>query len=53
MTTIKTLLAAAALIAAPALAMANCPFDHQVTMSCTDGTNWDADSQSCVPVASS
>ncbi|GAA5067949.1 hypothetical protein N0B44_02330 [Roseibacterium beibuensis] len=49
MTKLKTLLAAAALIAAPGFALADCPYDHQVTMSCADGTSWDSESQSCVP----
>jgi hypothetical protein len=51
---IKTLLAALVLTAAPGLAMAECSWGaHQVTMSCAEGMSWDADSQSCVPVVSS
>lgn len=48
---LKTLLAALALTMAPALATAQC-FDksEQVTMSCTEGTQWDAAAQTCVPV---
>lgn len=51
---LKTLLAALALTITPALAMAECSWKHeQVTMSCAEGTQWDAASQSCVPTASS
>jgi hypothetical protein len=52
---IKTLLAALVLTAAPGLAIAECSFGsaHEVTMSCTEGTTWDADAQACVPVVSS
>lgn len=44
---IKTLLAAAALAALPALSFAACSSTHQA-MSCSDGTVWDAASQTCV-----
>jgi hypothetical protein len=52
---IKTLLAALVLTAAPGLAVAECSWgmEHQTTMSCADGTLWDAPSQTCVPVVSS
>jgi hypothetical protein len=51
---LKTLLAALALTMTPALATAACFDNHeQVTMSCTEGTQWDAASQTCVPVTSS
>jgi hypothetical protein len=52
---IKTLLAALVLTAAPGLAMAECSWGktEQVTMSCAEGMMWDADSASCVPVVSS
>jgi uncharacterized protein YdeI (BOF family) len=51
---LKTLLAALALTTTPALAMAECSFkQEQVTMSCAEGTQWDAASQTCVPTASS
>jgi len=52
---IKTLLAALVLTAAPGLAMAECSWGsaQQTTMSCSEGTMWDAASQSCVPVVSS
>ncbi|AHM05555.1 hypothetical protein roselon_03297 [Roseibacterium elongatum DSM 19469] len=55
MTKIKTLLAAAALMAAPGLAMAECSWgsSHDMTMSCAQGSTWDADSQACVPTVSS
>lgn len=52
---IKTLLAALVLTAAPGLAMAECSWGsaHQTTMSCAEGTMWDASTQACVPVVSS
>lgn len=52
---IKTLLAALVLTAAPGLAMAECSWgsNHEVTMSCSEGMTWDAGTQTCVPVASS
>jgi dCTP deaminase len=52
---IKTLLAALVLTAAPGLAMAECSWgmEHQTTMSCAEGTAWDASTQACVPVVSS
>jgi hypothetical protein len=52
---IKTLLAALVLTAAPGLAMAECSWgmDHRTTMSCSEGTTWDASTQACVPVVSS
>ena len=51
---LKTLLAALALTVAPAVAMAECFGDHQqVTMSCAEGTQWDADKQTCVPTTTS
>jgi hypothetical protein len=52
---IKTLLAALVLTAAPGLAVAECSWgmEHQTTMSCAEGTMWDAPSQTCVPVVSS
>jgi hypothetical protein len=52
---IKTLLAALVLTAAPGLAMAECSWgmEHQTTMSCAEGTSWDASTQTCVPVVSS
>ncbi len=55
MTKIKTLLAAAALVSAPALAMADCSWGsaHEVSMSCATGSSWDAESQTCVPTVSS
>ncbi|MGP1356347.1 hypothetical protein [Roseicyclus sp.] len=52
---IKTLLAALVLTAAPGLAMAECSWgaNHQTTMSCAEGSTWDATTQACVPVVSS
>lgn len=53
---IKVLLAALVLSMSPALAMAEgCFFGHateEATMSCAQGTTWDAASASCVPVVS-
>ena len=52
---IKTLLAALVLTAAPGIAMATCNWGNmeQVTMSCSEGMTWDAESATCVPVVSS
>jgi uncharacterized protein YdeI (BOF family) len=51
---LKTLLAALALTITPALAMAECSWkQEQMTMSCAEGTQWDAASQTCVPTVSS
>ncbi len=51
---LKTLLAALALTMTPALAMAECSWkNEQVTMSCAEGTQWDATTQTCVPSVSS
>jgi hypothetical protein len=52
---IKTLLAAIVLSAAPGLAAAACNWGtpDQVTMSCSEGMTWDAGTQTCVPVATS
>ena len=52
---IKTLLAAFILTAAPGFAFAECSWGsaNQVTMSCADGTAWDAASQTCVVTATS
>ena len=52
----KTLLSALALTVLPSLAFAACSgFGHSTTaqMTCADGMVYDADTQSCVPVASS
>jgi hypothetical protein len=51
---LKALLAALALTITPALAMAECSWKHeQVTMSCAEGTQWNAETQTCVPTVSS
>ncbi len=52
---IKTLLAAIVLVAAPGLASAQCNWGtaDQVTMSCSEGMTWDSATQTCVPVATS
>jgi hypothetical protein len=53
--TVRTLLAAFVLMAAPGFAYANCSSGHarEAMISCADGTTWDAASQSCVTLASS
>lgn len=50
MKTVKTLLAAAALVGAPGLAMAECGWGkaQQTTMSCAPGTVLDASTGQCV-----
>lgn len=54
MSKIQTLLVAALLAMAPGLALAECGWGtHEMTMTCAQGTSWDADSQSCVPTATS
>lgn len=52
----KTLLAALALTVAPGFALAySCNFDRidTASMTCAEGSAWDAATQTCVPVASS
>ena len=54
MTTIRTILAAAALAAAPGLALAEgCSWgkQHQITQSCAPGSTWDATAGICAPDA--
>lgn len=55
MTTLKTLLAAAALAALPGLAAAQCSWGktEQITQSCAPGTSWDAAAGACVAEATS
>ena len=52
---IKTLLAAFVLTALPGFAYAQCSWGgaQEATMSCADGTTWDAASQTCVATANS
>lgn len=52
---LKTLLAALALTVTPAIAMAECSWGkhEQITMSCADGAQWDAEKQTCVPTTTS
>ena len=52
---IKTLLAAIVLMGLPTLAAAECQWgaSHEVTMSCAEGSTWDAETSSCLPVLSS
>ncbi|MFP4274559.1 MAG: hypothetical protein ACLFRU_05975 [Paracoccaceae bacterium] len=48
MTRIKTILAAAALVAVPAIASAGCGWHERQAMSCADGLVYDAEKQACV-----
>jgi hypothetical protein len=52
---IASLLTIAALFVMPSIASAECSWSrgHEVTMSCADGTTWDAGSASCIPTATS
>lgn len=53
---IKVVFAAALLTVLPGIALAQgCMYGHdeRVTMSCADGTTWDADSMTCVATVSS
>lgn len=52
---LKTLLAAIVLSTAPGLAVAQCFWGgaQEVTMSCAEGTTWDATAQTCVATATS
>lgn len=53
--TLKTAMAAFVLALTPALASAECSWgkQEQITMSCADGTQYDAETQTCVPVSTS
>jgi hypothetical protein len=54
MKTVKTLLTAAVLAAAPTFALAyECNSSKQISMSCADGMVWDTVSRSCVTSVSS
>ncbi|SFJ54126.1 hypothetical protein [Jannaschia pohangensis] len=50
MKTVKTLLAATVLSAAPALAIAECSYGklQQQAQSCAPGTSWDGEKAACV-----
>jgi hypothetical protein len=51
--TIKTLAAAVALTVLPTLALAyECGFDKQASISCADGTKYDAATNQCVAITS-
>ena len=51
---IKSLLIAAALVAAPTFASAACSWHNSAqTTSCVEGQVYDATSQSCVPISTS
>ena len=53
---LKLVIATLALWVAPGLAMAQCFGDHKkedVVMSCAQGTMYDAETKSCVPMTSS
>lgn len=54
--TVKTFLAAAVLAVLPGLTFAACTgaaSHDQQAMSCAEGTQWDAQSATCVPITSS
>ncbi|MBC7144805.1 MAG: hypothetical protein H5U24_05295 [Thioclava marina] len=44
----RTIIAATVLILAPLAASAECPREHQASMSCPTGQIWDKDAKSCV-----
>jgi hypothetical protein len=53
---IKTMLFAAVMAVLPGLSFAMCTGDShasQEAMTCADGTQWDAETATCVPVTSS
>ena len=51
--TIKTLAAAVALTVLPTLTLAmGCNYDKQASMTCADGTKYDAATGTCVAVSS-
>ncbi len=53
--TFKHFAAAFVLMMVPTLATAECGWSmgHEATMTCADGTTWDAQSGTCVPTATS
>jgi hypothetical protein len=53
--TLKTAMCAFVIALTPALAAAECSWGkmEQVTMSCSEGTTFDAETQTCIPVVSS
>ena len=54
MTTFKALTIAATLTLTPAMALAMCSEGkHQQAQSCASGSAWNAETQSCQPIASS
>lgn len=51
---LTTLLATVALTLMPAISMAACFDNHaDVTMTCAEGSQWDADAKTCVPKTTS
>ncbi len=51
---LKTLLAALALTVSPVIATAACFDSHaDATMSCAEGSQWDAEAKTCVPKTTS
>jgi hypothetical protein len=48
MTSVKTLVVAAALSVVPAISMAMCGSKSHQAMSCAEGMVWDAQQQACV-----
>jgi len=51
--TVKTALAALALIALPAMSFATCFGKEHQAQSCVAGTAWDAEKQACISTATS
>ncbi|WP_211097096.1 hypothetical protein [Aliishimia ponticola] len=54
MTTLKTLVLAAALMSLPGLSLAmGCSHSKQQAQSCADGATWDSATGTCIPVVNS
>ena len=54
--TVKTILTSAVLAVLPVLTYAQCSGEarlDQQAMSCTEGTQWDAQTATCVPITTS
>lgn len=50
----KTTIIAAILALSPAIGFAmGCSSTHEVTMTCADGTMWNAETSTCVPLSTS
>jgi uncharacterized protein YdeI (BOF family) len=48
---LKMILTAAALVVSPALAFAECSFDSHQAMTCAEGSQYDAETNSCVVIS--